>query len=159
MERIWKKECLTGYHTGIYLEGCRKIIRNLNQDRQCPRQYLKCALPKWKSTALLVPQPTRFHRSSFAPGQQTHICYRNKEYHLSPTAKQCQCRCRGFPQKCEFWLSLTRLRSSNLRNRILGSSWHFQKLRTWDQKGAHLTGRWLGQTAHLDGLLDRNFSC
>lgn len=72
MERIWKKECLTGYHTGIYLEGCRKIIRNLNQDRQCPRQYFNCALPKWKSTALLVPQPESFHRSSFAPGQNTH---------------------------------------------------------------------------------------
>jgi len=96
MERIWKKECLTGYQTGTYLEGCRKIIWNLNQYRQCPRQYWNCALPKWKSTALLAPHPARFHRSSFVPGQQTHIYYRNKEYHLSPTAKQYQCRCTGF---------------------------------------------------------------
>jgi len=139
MERIWKKECITGYHTGIYLEGCSKIIRNLNQYRQCHRQYLNYPLPKWKSTALLVPQPARFHKFSFAPGKQTHICYRNKEYHLSPTAKQWQCRCRGFPQKCKYWLSLTRLRSSNLRNRILGSSRCFQKLRMWGQKGAKHT--------------------
>ena len=139
MERIWRKECLTGYHTGIYLEGCRKIIRNINQERQCPRQYLNCALHKQKSTALLVPQPATFHRSSLPPGQRTHICYRNKEYNLFPTAKQWQCRCKGFPQKCKYWISLTRLRSSYLRNRILGSSRRFQKLRTWDQKGAKHT--------------------
>lgn len=72
MERIWKKECLTGYHTGIYWRAAGKIIKNLNQDGQCPRQYLNCALPKWKSTALLIPQPARFHRSSFAPGQHTN---------------------------------------------------------------------------------------
>ena len=135
----FKERVLTGYQTGIYLEGFRKIIRNMNQDRQCPRQYLNRVLPKWKSTTLLVPQPARFHRSSFALGQRTHISYRNKEYHLSPTVKQWQRRCRGFPRKCKYWLSLTRLRSSYLRNRILGSSRRFQKLRTWDQKGAKHT--------------------
>jgi hypothetical protein len=42
------------YYPGILLEGLKKMLKNVSQDKHCPSQDLKLSSPECKSEVLLI---------------------------------------------------------------------------------------------------------